>query len=153
MTKTVDDLINHCENVLIGNWQYVYGAKGQKLSREDIQNLQQRYGSKNVPNSDLGKAGKICCDCSGLISSLVGGQNYKNTSWFKNNALDVKPIAQRNSSMRGWAVYKPGHIGVYDGNNGYYAMDSSKRNMVHNNLNQNSFTEIIKLSDIHYDNK
>ena len=53
--------------------------------------------------------------------------------------------------MKGWAVYMQGHIGVYDGNDGYYAMDGSKRNMVHNNLSQNKFTEIIKLSDIKYD--
>ena len=53
--------------------------------------------------------------------------------------------------MRGWAVYKPGLIGVYDGNDCYYEMDGSKRNMVHNNLSQLSFIEIIKLSDIKYD--
>jgi hypothetical protein len=53
--------------------------------------------------------------------------------------------------MKGWAVYKDGHIGIYDGNDGYYAMDGSKRNIVHNKLNQNSFKEIIKLSDINYD--
>ena len=73
------------------------------------------------------KAGKICCDCSGLISSLVGGQGFKNTTWFRNNAIESKPISQRNSSMKGWAVYMQGHIGVYDGNDGYYAMDGSKR--------------------------
>ena len=100
---------------------------------------------------DLQKEGRICYNCSGLISSLVGGQNTKNISWFRNKAIESKPISERNPSMRGWAVYKPGHIGVYDGNNGYYAMDGSKRNMVHNNLSQNSFIEIIKLSDIKYD--
>ena len=149
--KTVDDLITHCENVIKCDWQYVYGAKGQKLSRNQIKNLQNKWGINNVPNSDLEKEGRICCDCSGLISSLVGGQNTKNASWFRNNAIESKPISERNSSMRGWAVYKPGHIGVYDGNDGYYAMDGSKRNMVHNNLSQNSFEEIIKLSDIKYD--
>ena len=39
--------------------------------------------------------------------------------------------------MKGWGVWMKGHIGVYDGNDGYYAMDNSDRNMVHNNLNQN----------------
>ena len=149
--KTVDELITHCENVIKGDWQYVYGAKGQKLSKDQILAFQRQYGKKYVPDIDLQKAGKICCDCSGLISSLVGGQSFKNTTWFRNNAIESKPISQRDSSMKGWAVYMQGHIGVYDGNDGYYAMDGSKRNMVHNNLSQNKFTEIIKLSDIKYD--
>ena len=52
--------------------------------------------------------------------------------------------------MVGWGVWKQGHIGVFDGNNGYYAMDSSERNMVYNPLHQNSFTHVIKLRDINY---
>ena len=121
------------------------------MSKDQILAFQRQYGKKYVPDIDLQKAGKICCDCSGLISSLVGGQSFKNTTWFRNNAKESKPISERNSSMKGWAVYMQGHIGVYDGNDGYYAMDGSKRNMVHNNLSQNKFTEIIKLSDIKYD--
>ena len=151
MSKTVDDLIKHCEAVLKGGWKYVYGAKGQKLTREQIKKLQDKWGKEKVPDSDLNKAGNICCDCSGLISSLVGGQNDKNTSWFKSHAKASESIEKRNSSMKGWAVYKNGHIGVYDGDNGYYAMDGSERNMVHLDLSQNKFTEIIKLSDIKYD--
>ena len=34
MKKTIDDLINHCENILRGEWKYVYGAKGKRLSKE-----------------------------------------------------------------------------------------------------------------------
>lgn len=147
---TVDDLIKHCENALRGDWQYVFGGKGQILSREQIKNLQNRYGNKLVLDSDLNKAGRICCDCSGLISSLVGGENQKNSYWFRENAIEVKSINERNKDMKGWAVYMNGHIGVFDGDNGYFAMDGSRRNMVHNDLSKNKFTEIIKLSDIHY---
>ena len=147
---TVDNLIKHCDNALGGDWQYIFGGKGQILSREQIIYLQNMYGKKLVPDSDLNKAGRICCDCSGLISSLVGGENYKNSYWFRENAIEVKSINERNKDMKGWAVYKRGHIGVFDGENGYYAMDNSRRNMVHNDLSKNNFTEIIKLSDIEY---
>ena len=146
--KTADDLINHCEKALSENWKYVYGAKGTVLNRNQIQNLQNRWGKNNVYNSDLNKAGHICCDCSGLISSLTGIE--RNTGGYKNTAKVSIPINQRTNQMKGWGVWKNGHIGVYDGNDGYYAMDDSKRNMVHNNLNQNSFTDIIKLCDIQY---
>ena len=86
------------------------------LTREQIQNLQNRWGKDFVNDSDLNKEGEYCCDCSGLISSLVGGQNTKNSYWFRNNAIESKPIEERKEYMKGWAVYKPGHIGVYDGN-------------------------------------
>ena len=42
MKKTLDDLINHWENVLKDEWKYVYGAKGQILSRDQIKNLQKK---------------------------------------------------------------------------------------------------------------
>ena len=48
--------------------------------------------------------------------------------------------------MRGWGVWRKGHIGVYDGNNGYFAMDGSKRNAYHGNLSENSFTHIIYIT-------
>ena len=69
--KTVNDLINHCERALEEDWQYVYGAKGKKLNRNQILALQKRWGKDKVYDSDLNKAEKTCCDCSGLISSLT----------------------------------------------------------------------------------
>lgn len=150
--KTANDLIDHCEKALRENWKYVYGAKGQILNRDQILQLQKRwnkYSKDNIPDSDLNKAGSICCDCSGLISSLTGIE--RNSYGYKDSATEVKLITERNQNMKGWGVWKNGHIGVYDGNDGYYAMDGSARNMVHNNLNKNSFTHIIKLCDIKYD--
>ena len=146
--KTANQLIDHCEKALRENWQYVYGAKGQVLNEQQIRNLQKRYGKNNVHDSDLQKAGNICCDCSGLISSLTGKE--RNSAGYKTSATESKTINERTEDMKGWGVWKSGHIGVYDGNDGYYAMDGSNRNMVHYDLNQNSFTHIIKLCDINY---
>ena len=51
---------------------YVYGAKGRVLTKEQIKNLQNRWGRNLVYDSDVQtKGGKICCDCSGLISSFT----------------------------------------------------------------------------------
>ena len=146
--KTVDGLIAHCEKALKEKWQYVYGAKGKVTSAAQINALRKVYGSGCVWPSDSSKAGKICCDCSGLISSYTGV--LRGSAQYKATGLIVKPISQRTSAMRGWAVWMNGHIGVYDGNNGYYAMDGSARNMVHYNLSKNKFTHIIKLCDIDY---
>ena len=147
--KTSSQLIDHCKNALENNWKYVYGAKGKILTKAEIKNLQKRWGKDNVHDSDVqNKGGHICCDCSGLISSLTGTE--RNTAGYYNTANEIKGINERNSSMVGWGVWKSRHIGVYDGNDGYYAMESSDKNMVHNNLSQNKFTHIIKLCDINY---
>ena len=150
MNNNPSDLIEHFEKALKENWQYVFGAKGTVLTKEEIKQKQNRWGKNNVYESDIeNKGGKICCDCSGLISSLTGKE--RNSQGYYDTAIEKKSINERTPSMKGWGVWKKGHIGVYDGNDGYYAMDNSDKNMVHNNLNQNSFTHIIKLCDIKYD--
>lgn len=146
--KTVDGLIAHCEKALKEKWQYVYGAKGKKTTLAQIQSLRRIYGSGCVWPSDDKKAGKICCDCSGLISSYTGV--LRGSAQYKASAVKVYPISKRTKDMRGYAVWMSGHIGIYDGNNGYYAMDGSARNMVHYPLSKNNFTHIIKLCDIDY---
>ena len=147
--KTSSDLIAHCENALSQNWQYLFGSKGTVLTKEQIRQKQIRWGKPYVYDSDIEtKGGKICCDCSGLISSLTGIE--RNSQGYYDTALERKAINERDSSMKGWGVWKKGHIGIYDGNNGYYAMENSDENMVHRNLSSNSFTNIIKLCDIDY---
>lgn len=145
---TLTDLMDHCEAVVRANWQYVFGAKGTILSRDDIKALQRRYGKGNVWDSDLNKAGQICCDCSGLISNMT--RIERNSNGYFSSATEKLPISQRKPYMRGWGVWRKNHIGIYDGNDGYYAMDGSRANAVHRNLRDNSFTHIIKLCDVDY---
>ena len=148
MSCTVEQLMNKCEQALKEEWQYVYGAKGVVLSKAQIDALRNQYGSNCVWWSDSNKAGKKCCDCSGLITAATGVM--RGSAQYKSTALECYPISQRKPHMRGWAVWMKGHIGVYDGNNGYYAMDGSARNMVHYPLSKNKFTHIIKLCDVDY---
>ena len=145
---TLTDLMEHCEAVVKAQWQYIYGAKGTILSKEDIIKLQEEYGKDYVWDSDLNKAGQICCDCSGLISSKT--KILRNSQGYFNSSLERKSIDERKPSMRGWGVWRKGHIGIYDGENGYYAMDGSKNNAAHSPLSANNFTHIIKLCDIDY---
>lgn len=148
MSCTVNQLIAKCEEAVNNGVKYIYGAKYQVLSLAQIQNLRRIYGSNCVWNSDDAKAGYVCSDCSGLISAATG--LVRGSSQYKSTAVECYPISQRNASMKGWAVWMPGHIGVYDGNNGYYAMDGSARNAVHYPLSKNNFTHILKLCDVDY---
>ena len=145
---SVTDLMAHCEKVIKENWQYVFGAKGSKISKEDIIELQEEYGKDCVYDSDFEKEGQICCDCSGLISSLTS--IVRNSYEYFDTAVEKKNINERDASMKGWGVWKKGHIGIYDGEDGYYAMENSKDNAVHRSLSKNNFSHIIKLKDIDY---
>ena len=44
---TLSSLMQHCEAVVQAKWQYVFGGKGKILTRDDILNLQKRYGKNN----------------------------------------------------------------------------------------------------------
>ena len=149
MMKTAQELINHCKAV--SDWKYVYGCKGEILTKDKYNRLKKQYGSM-VWDSDINKLGYMCCDCSGLISSCTGIQrgsyNYKET------AVEVLPVSALNANWDnyvGWAIWMQGHIGVVSDTKGYYyAMDGSGRNWVHNPLNKQKFTHILKLKDIEY---
>ena len=40
--KSKSEFIHHCENALQENWQYVFGAEGTLLTRQQIQDKQNR---------------------------------------------------------------------------------------------------------------
>ena len=91
---------------------YVYGMKGTILTESNYNNLKRMYGDL-IWDSDRQKIGKICCDCSGLISWATGivrsSQNYHDT------ALEIQPIATIAKAPIGVAVWRKGHIGIYIG--------------------------------------
>ena len=98
--KTATELIEHCEKALKENWQYIFGAKGTILTTEQIREKQQRWGTYCVHDSDIEtKGGKICCDCSGLISSLTGIE--RNSQGYFDSSIERKDINEREVSMKG----------------------------------------------------
>lgn len=152
MSKTASGLIEHCKTAVANDVQYVYGAKMEVLTYAQILALQNTYGKSYVWDSDLNKACKICCDCSGLISSYTG--TVRNSSNYSSTAMDSATLTQVKanwSNYVGWAFWMSGHIGVVSDTEGYYyAMDGSARNMVHYPISKQSWTKAIKLCDIDY---
>ena len=124
------------------------------LTLAQIQALKKRFGSA-VWASDLQKAGCLCCDCSGLISSYTGIE--RSSSNYKDTALQTASIAQLKADWGkyvGWGIWLNGHIGVVSDVPGYYyAMDGSGRNMVHNPLSMQPWICVIKLKDIEYESE
>lgn len=126
---------------------YVYGMKGTVLTTAIYDKLKQTYGDL-VWDSDREKIGKICCDCSGLISWATGivrsSQDYHDT------ALEVQPISTIANAPIGAAVWRKGHIGIYIGNGEYIAEDGSAYGCRKNQLIQANFTHWLRLKDIDY---
>ena len=126
---------------------YVYGMKGKVMTASDYNSLKKRYGSA-VWDSDKKKIGKVCCDCSGLISWYTGIQ--RGSTQYKDLAKKVNPISTINQAPIGAAVWQQGHIGVYIGNGEYIAEDGSPYGCRKNKISKAKFTHWFLLSDIEY---
>ena len=146
MSKTSQGLIEFCKSKV--GTPYVYGAKGEFMTEEKINALRNRYGSNAVWWSDSEKAGKVCVDCSGLISWYTG--IIRGSYQYKDTAKEIVSISHRTNEHIGWAVWMKGHIGIYLGNDMYVAADGSKYGVRIANLSQNKFTHLLKLCDIDY---
>lgn len=126
---------------------YVYGMKGTVLTLAKYNSLKAQYGNL-VWDSDRNKIGKVCCDCSGLISWYTG--IIRGSTQYKELAKKVYPISTIKDAPIGAAVWKQGHIGVYIGNGEYIAEDGSAYGCRKNKLSNASFTHWFKIIDIQY---
>lgn len=127
---------------------YVYGMKGSLLTKEKYNSLKKQYGNY-VWDSDIKKVGKICCDCSGLISWYTG--IIRGSGQYKDLAKEVYPISTIDKAPIGAAVWQQGHIGIYIGNGEYIAEDGSAYGCRKNKLSNAKFTHWFKISDIKYE--
>ena len=65
--KNKSQLIQHCEKALQEKWQYVFGAKGSVLSKEQIKEKQEKWGKSCVYDEDFSKAEKYVVIVVGLF--------------------------------------------------------------------------------------
>ena len=126
---------------------YVYGMKGEVMTIAKYNQLKSMYGDL-VWNSDRNKVGKVCCDCSGLISWATG--IIRNSQGYHDTALEVQPISTISKAPIGAAVWQKGHIGIYIGNGEYIAEDGSAYGCRKNKLSKAGFTHWLRLKDIDY---
>ena len=94
---------------------YVYGMKGEKMSEAKFNELYRLYPPPLVPASDRSKIGKICTDCSGLISWATGV--VYSSQMLYDRAVKRMPISTIKDAPIGAVLWRSGHCGVYIGNN------------------------------------
>ena len=144
---TGKELVAFCRSKL--GIAYVYGMKGSVMTEANYNYLKNKYG-KMVWNSDRKKIGKVCVDCSGLISWACGVK-LGSTQW-KERAKSVNPISTIEKAPIGALVWMQGHIGVYTGmKNGYpyyIAADGSAYGVREVPLRCNKFTHWLLVNDV-----
>lgn len=126
---------------------YVYGMKGEVMTWQKYNQLKSMYG-KMVWKSDKKKIGKVCCDCSGLISWATG--IVRSSQGYYDTAVKIQSIATIAQAPIGAAVWRKGHIGIYIGNGQYIAEDGSAYGCRKNSLKKAKFTHWLLLKDIDY---
>lgn len=128
---------------------YVYGMKGKVMTEQNYKFLKNTYG-KMVWLSDREKIGKVCVDCSGLISWACG-VTLGSGQW-KARATKINPISTIEKAPIGALVWMQGHIGVYTGmKNGYpyyIAADGSAYGVREVPLRCNKFTHWLLVEDV-----
>lgn len=128
---------------------YVYGMKGKVMTEQNYKFLKNTYG-KMVWLSDREKIGKVCVDCSGLISWACG-VTLGSGQW-KARATKINPISTIEKAPIGALVWMQGHIGVYTGmKNGhpyYVAADGSAYGVREVPLRCNKFTHWLLVEDV-----
>ena len=149
MSKTRNGLIEHCKSKL--GTPYVFGAKGEVMTQARINQLA-RENPGTYTSAYKAKAAKYigqrCTDCSGLISwytgRIRGSYNYHDT------AVERVSIDHLNESMIGWALWKPGHIGVYIGDG--YCIEAKGINYgtIRSKVSSTAWQKVLKLCDIDY---
>ena len=142
-------LVAFCESKI--GTPYVYGAKGEVLTEARLQTLAKQNPSMYT-SSYTAKAkqfiGQRCTDCSGLISWYTGivrgSYNYHDT------ADERAAIGALDESMIGWALWKPGHIGVYIGDG--YCIEAKGINYgtIKSKVKNTAWQKVLKLCDIDY---
>lgn len=126
---------------------YVYGMKGSVLTTGKYEQLREIYGDL-VWKSDRNKIGKVCVDCSGLISWYTG--RLRGSAQYKEVATSVHPISTIANAPLGALVWRSGHIGIYVGNGEYIAADGSAYGVRRNKLSKTNFTHWFLCADIAY---
>ena len=144
---TGKELVAFCRSKL--GTPYVYGMKGSVMTAANYAYLKRTYG-KLVWNSDEDKIGKVCVDCSGLISWACGVKLGSSQWMYRANVKQL--ISSIKDAPVGALVWMQGHIGVYTGlKNGvpyYIAADGSAYGVREVPLSKNRFTHWLLVSDV-----
>jgi len=135
---------------------YIYGCKGADgpvtLARINmLSRLYPNIFTQTYINKAKKYVGRVCCDCSGLISWYTG--KVLGSSQLYSQAYARIPISQWQKFAVGTVVWKSGHVGVYLGNGKVAEAKGINYGTVISNINSQAWKYGLTFSWINYDIK
>lgn len=148
MNKNNLGLVEHCHAKL--GTKYLYGAKGQKVTANEIKMWARSYpvyyGQERL-NKALKWVGQPAADCSGLISWYT--EKIRSSSSYMANAKESGDVATIPEIM-GLLVWKNGHIGVYIGGGKVIEAKGFDHGVLITDIKDTKWTKWLKCLDIEY---
>lgn len=157
--KLASKVTKSAKEMIKGGYYYLYGAKGQKITKSLVTALSNTYKSiynaavTSVSRSKIGKGYGI--DCSGFVSKATE-TNYGGSSSIRQNMYDVHNVSDRTHIIDGMVCYKNGHVGLIEVTKNGQAFileaQSSFKDLKRTSINKrlNKFTVYGKLKGVDY---
>ena len=123
---TGQGLVEHAKK-LVGT-PYFYGSKLKVLTESFMAGMHKAYPNivtKQYLNKarQKGMVGRICVDCSGLISSYTG--KVLGSSQLYSQAYTRLPISTYHNFANGVVVWRKGHVGIFSHeSDGFYVYEA-----------------------------
>ena len=161
-TVTNTDIVKYFQNAVKNKWGYVWSLNGElytKAKAEKYKAQGRSTSSSRNPETywteDCARwFGKMAADCSG---GIVGAIRTKNPSYkdrtantFKNQ-FTVSGKISTIPEIPGLAVWRSGHIGIYEGNGYVLEFRGTEYGAVRTKLSQRDFTRWGKIKDVRYE--
>lgn len=121
------EVITNAQKMIDDGYVYVYGAKGTKLTKTQIENLAKMYPSvytNTIKSLALKKVGKTMIDCSGFVCkaakiSHIGSSQLITATKKKYAVTDTKNM------KTGMGLWRQGHVGLLGKINGvWYVLEA-----------------------------
>lgn len=115
---TAEAMRRHNRAVLNAKTKYVYGLDFETITKEKLDRLIARYGTKLYENIDIKKdEGKMGCDCSGLVADPAG---FDTTAEGHYNRCPVRGPINKMPKDKMCLIFREGkgkidHMAVYEG--------------------------------------
>ncbi len=142
-------------------YKYIYGAKGELCSSAHIEELIAQsptyFSDEQKKTAARAKAGSYCADCSGFVCICSGYSQYGSYALF-DIAEKKYPLTKENGKVfangtfipLGAIVWKPGHVGIYVGNQVVIEARSELVDVETNSIGSRDFTYCLLLPGIEY---
>ncbi len=145
----------------VNTYRYIYGAKGEYCSSEHIEELIRQspsyFSDDQKKNVARAKAGSYCVDCSGYVCLCSNYAQHGSYALYDIAAekylLTVsagKVLANGTFIPVGAIVWKPGHVGIYIGNQTVVEARSEFVDIEVNTIGNRDFTHCLLLPGIQY---